>query len=136
MARASYLSIVRGAEPNDRDRIFAAIERHRQAHALWSAAVRREFTLEEKDDARFIGSQLAKEEKAIERHNACVDLVTIYPTTIAGVIALLRYYAEHASLNGDTCWPEYSDDEAEHGHGEALVRHAVAALERISEGSH
>jgi hypothetical protein len=56
-------------------------------------------------------------------------------TTIAGVTALLRYYAEHASLDGDTCWPEYSDDEGEHEHGEALVRHAVAALERISEGA-
>jgi hypothetical protein len=73
------------------------------------------------------------EEIAIERHNSCVDLVTIYPTTVAGVIALLRYYAEHASLDGDTRWPEYSDDEGEHEHGEALGRHAVAALERISE---
>ena len=134
MARASHVSVVRRARPNDRDRIFAAIERHRQAHAIWSAAVQRETTLEGKDDIRFIESQLT-EEKAIERHNACVDLVTIYPTTIAGVIALLRYYAEHASLDGVTCWPQYSNDEGEHEHGEALVRHAVASLERISEAT-
>jgi hypothetical protein len=127
----SHLSLVRSAEPGDP--IFDAIERHRRAHAIWSSAVHRKFKLEGKDDARFIESQLVTEEKAIERHNACVDLVTIYPTTIAGVIALLRYYAEHASLDGDICWPEYLDDEGEHEHGEALVRHAVTALERISE---
>jgi hypothetical protein len=131
MARESHLSLVHCAEPGDL--IFDAIERHRRAHAIWSAAVHREFKLEGKDGANFIESQLVTEEKAIERHNACVDLVTIYPTTIAGVIALLRYYAEHAALDGDTCWPEYLDDEGEHEHGEALVRHAVAALERISE---
>jgi len=124
---------VRSAEPNDRDPIFAAIERHRQAHAIWSAAVHREFTLDGKDAARFIESQLLTEENAIERHNSCVDLVTIYPTIIAGVTALLRYYAHHASLDGGTYWPEYSDDEGEHEHGEAIVRHAVAALDRISE---
>jgi hypothetical protein len=131
MVRECHLSLVRSNEPGDP--IFDAIDRHRRAHAIWSAAVHREFELEKKDDARFIESQLVTEEKAIERHNACVDLVTIYPTTIGGVIALLRYYAEHASLDGDTCWPEYSDDEGEHEHGEALVRHAVASLERISE---
>jgi hypothetical protein len=131
MVRESHLSLVRSNEPGDP--IFDAIERHRQSHAIWSAAVHREFKFEGKDDARFIKSQLLTEEKAIERHNACVDLVTIYPTTIAGVIALLRYYAEHVSLDGNTCRPEYSDDEGEHEHGEALVRHAVAALERISE---
>lgn len=131
MVRESHLSLVRGDEPGDP--IFDAIERHRRAHAIWSAAVHREFKFEGKDDARFIASQPLTEEKAIERHNACVDLVTIYPTTIAGVTALLRYYAEHASLDGHTCWPEYLEDEGEHEHGEALVRHAVAALERISE---
>ena len=134
MAGESHLSLVRSPEPGDP--IFDAIERHRRAHAIWSAAVHDEFKLEGKADARFTESQLVTEvteEKAIERHNACVDLVAIYPTTISGVIALLRYYAEHASLEGDTCWPEYLDDEGEHEHGEALVRHAVAALERISE---
>lgn len=131
MVRESHLSLVRSNKPGDP--IFDAIERHRRAHAIWSAAVHREITLEGKNDVRFIEPQLVTEEKAIERHNAGVDLVTIYPTTIAGVIALLRYYAEHASLDGETCWPGYSDDEVEHEHGEALVRHAVAALERISE---
>jgi hypothetical protein len=114
MAGESHLSLVRSAEPGDP--IFDAIERHRRAHAIWSTAVHRKFKLEGKDVARFIESQLVTEEKAIERHNACVDLVTIYPTTIAGVIALLRYYAEHASLDGDTSWPEYLDDEGEHEH--------------------
>jgi hypothetical protein len=131
MAKESHLSLVRSAEPGDP--IFDAIERHRRAHAVWSAAVHREFKSEGKDGARFIESQLVTEEKAIERHNACVDLVKVHPTTIAGAIALLRYYAEHASLDGDTCWPKYLDDEREHEHGEVLVRHAVAALERISE---
>jgi hypothetical protein len=73
MARASHLSVVRSAQPNDRDPIFAAIERHRQAHAIWSAAVHREFTLEGKDDVRFIESQLVTEEKAIATTRSMKD---------------------------------------------------------------
>lgn len=126
MARESHLSLVRA--PNRVIQFLMRSSVIARAHAIWSAAVHREFRSEGKDGARFIESQLVTEEKAIERHNACVDLVTIHPTTIAGAIALLRYYADHASLDGDTCWPKYLDDEREHEHGEVLVRHAVAAL--------
>lgn len=132
MARTSHLSIVRSAEPNDSDPIFAAIERHRRSAAIWAAAVNREFELEGKDDALHAEARRVTEEQATEKGNACVDLVTKHPTTIDGVIALLRYYGQNASLDGGTYWPDYLGDSAEE-YGATMARHAANALERITQ---
>jgi hypothetical protein len=128
----SHLSIVPTAEPDDKDPIFATIERHRRAAAIWAAAVHREFELEGKDDALYAEAQRVTEEQATEKGNACVDLVTIHPTTTEGVIALLRYYGQNASLDGGTYWPDYLGDSAEE-YGATMARHAAAALERITQ---
>jgi hypothetical protein len=133
MARASHLSIVHSAAPNEPDDpIFEVIERHHRVAAIWGAAVHREFELEGKDDTLYAEAKRVTEEQATEKGNACVDLVTIYPTTIEGVIALLRYYGQSASLDCGTYWPDYLGDSAEE-YGATIARHAAAALERITQ---
>jgi hypothetical protein len=132
MAKPSHLSIVRSVEPNNDDPIFEVIERHRRAAAIWGAAVDREFQLEKKDDALFAEAQRVTEEQATEKGNACVDLVTISPTTIEGVITLLRYYESNAALDGGTFWPDYLGDNDEE-YPATFVRHAANALERITK---
>jgi hypothetical protein len=133
MVRESHLSIVRSAQPNERgDPILEVIERHRRAAAIWGAALHREFELEGKDDALHAEAQRVTEEQSTEKGNACVDLVTISPTTIEGVIALLRYYGQNAALDGGNYWPDYLGDSAEE-YGATIARHAAIALERITQ---
>jgi len=115
------------------DPIFAAIERHRSAYSEWSAAVE-VWSLLLSDDPRYPAAELATEEKSSLKADAVDDLVTIYPTTAGGVVALLKYYSEHASLDNGTYWPDFLDDETfdrDEGYGATLAHHAARALERI-----
>jgi hypothetical protein len=109
MARASHLSIVHSAAPNEPDDpIFEVIERHHRVAAIWGAAVHREFELEGKDDTLYAEAKRVTEEQATEKGNACVDLVTIYPTTIEGVILsyVITVRARHSTvaLTGLITW--------------------------------
>jgi hypothetical protein len=113
MARESHLSLIRSVEPSDHDPIFASIERHRRAAAIWSSAVHREFKLEGKNDAQFAEARRVEQKARADKGNAVADLVQIGPTTVAGVVALLRYYARSAALDGGTFWPDYFGDGAE-----------------------
>jgi hypothetical protein len=133
------------------DPIFAAIERHRSAYAEWVAALDYETALEHElpsekrrsdwsrgvvntDDPRWIDNVVAIDKWHDEKAAAMTDLVTVSPTTAAGVLALLKYYAETAPLDAKTYWPDAIDDEAyerDEEFGTTLVRHAVAAFERI-----
>ena len=76
------------------DPIFAAIENHRTAQARFSAVIGDEAILD--DDPRIDAASGAEEEAAIA-------ILDVSPLTIAGVIALLRYAAEH-QRSGDE-WP-------------------------------
>lgn len=132
MVKESHLSLIRSVELDDHDPIFASIERHRLAAAIWSAAVHREFKLEGKDDALFAEANRVEQKARTDRDNATCDLVRIGPTTVAGVIALLRYYEQSAALDGGTFWPDYIGDSKEE-YSATLVRHAAAALKRITQ---
>jgi len=127
MARPSHLTIVRSAEPDDP--IFTAIERHRRSAAIWSAAVHREFASEGKDEARFIKAKAAEQKARADRDDAVCDLVRVKPTTIAGVVALLKYYGESAAIDDRVYWPDDLDDEP---YDLLLAHHAARALEWIT----
>ena len=74
------------------DPIFTAIERHRAAMAAFSDAVDRLAVLlpgPELDAANAITAG-----KSEELDNAGVDLVTVQPTTVVGLIALLSHIVE------------------------------------------
>jgi hypothetical protein len=79
------------------DPIFAAIERHRQAITPWEAAVEIESNMFDSDPGYAEAEEVAAE-KSCDLHEASVDLIRIYPTTAAGVAALLKYYAEKISF--------------------------------------
>jgi hypothetical protein len=134
MARASHLSIVRSADPNEPDDpIFAAIERERRSYANWIVALERQSALERgqphpgQDHGLLIEATVRAEKKENERHAARVGLVTIYPTTTEGVVALLKYFAESASIDEGEYWSEE--------YGVTLARHAAVALERITRSA-
>ena len=74
------------------DPIFTAIERHRAAMAAFADAVDISAVLPpdpELDAANAIAAR-----KSDEMDNAGVDLVTVQPTTFAGLIALLSHIVE------------------------------------------
>jgi hypothetical protein len=134
MAKASHLSIVRSADPNEPDDpIFAAIERERRSYANWIVALERQSALERgqphpgQDHAILIEATVRAENKENERHAARVGLVTIYPTTTEGVVALLKYFAESASIDEGEYWSEE--------YGVTLASHAAVALERITRSA-
>lgn len=59
-------------------------------------------------------------------------LLTTVPTTLAGVLALVRYVAE-CDAAGDDIWMVYMTDEDEPVYGyQALFASVVAALEKLS----
>jgi hypothetical protein len=116
--------VAASAEP---DPIFAAIERHRSAWVDWSTIVEREYGRGlYHDDPRYAASEAAIDTKQAFRCDRLDDLVQTYPTTIGGVVAFLKYYAETFELD-ETYWP---DD-----YGDVVAGHAAAALERIARSA-
>jgi hypothetical protein len=100
------------------DPIYAAIKRHKQAAAVYDAAVnvRADFNDVTMNDEQT--KQLAVLEDAVDeawepREEAVIDLVNTKPTTLAGVVALCRYI--EPLLNDDSDLPEVIswDDETE-----------------------
>lgn len=71
------------------DPIFAAIERHREARAVWWEPVPGE-TDQESDD------RINRTAAAAERTLA--DVISTKPTTIAGCVALLRHVHDHLAV--------------------------------------
>jgi hypothetical protein len=134
MARASHLRIVRSSDPKEPDDpIFAAIERERRSYANWIVALERQSALERgqphpgQDHGLLIEATVRAENQENERHAARVGLVTIYPTTTEGVVALLKYFAESASIDEGEYWSEE--------YGVTLASHAAVALERITRSA-
>jgi len=95
------------AEPgNAADPIYAAIERHKQAAAVYDAAtdVRARFNdINMNDEQR---KQLAVLEDAADeawdpREEAAIDLLNTKPTTLAGIVALCRYVDPLLDVDGE-----------------------------------
>ena len=144
------------------DPIFAAIERHRAAATAWLMAVHIEFSTEaelprdkcksritewdsnivETDDPRWPAAIKKNCETRHQMSDAAIRLTEIEPTTIAGAMALLRYYMEVVAGKDSCIFPEsvceVSDDEEvdleepRNHYSYFLVGNVVDALEQIT----
>jgi hypothetical protein len=131
------------------DPIFAAIEAHRRAIAAHGEAVGVEMALEvslpddrrltdawedkivETDDPRWPAALRAVSAASSAMDDAAIDLVNTEPATLAGIEALLRYFADQE----DALFPdEVSNDEgSDEAFGACLVRHAADAIGKVAE---
>jgi hypothetical protein len=131
------------------DPIFAAIEAHRRAIAAHGEAVGIEMALEvslpddrrltdawedkivETDDPRWPAALRAVSAASSAMDDAAIDLVNTEPATLAGIEALLRYFADQE----DALFPdEVSNDEgSDEAFGACLVRHAADAIGKVAE---
>jgi hypothetical protein len=131
------------------DPIFAAIEAHRKAIAAHGEAVDVEMALEaslpddqrqscgetilETDDPRWPAALRAVSAAWDCMDDLAIDLVKIEPTTVAGIEALLRYFAD----DEDNSFPDGvpRDDGSEEVFGTYLVRHAADALRKTAQAN-
>jgi hypothetical protein len=135
----------------DSDPMIAAIEAHRRAIAAHDDAVSAESALEqslpndrrrsvitaweetivESDDPRWPAALRARSEASISMDGLAIDLLNIEATTVAGIEALLRYFADQED---DAIFPEEvsNDDGSEEAFGTYLVRHAADGLRKIA----
>jgi hypothetical protein len=133
------------------DPIFAAIEAHQRAVTVHKEAVgiednlgenlpedRRRSdisawkeTIVETDDPRWLAAIRARSEASNTMDDLAIDMLNIEPTTVAGIEALLRYFADH----DEPMFPDGVDDDDDGGSeifGHSLVRHAADALRKIA----
>jgi hypothetical protein len=132
------------------DPIFAAIEAHRKAVAAHSEAVGTEMALEislpadrrrsritvweekivETDDPRWLAAIRAVSAASDSMDDLAINLLNTEPTTVAGIEALLSYFAnqEEALFPGEV----RNDDGSVEMFGSYLVRHAADALRKIT----
>jgi hypothetical protein len=113
------------------DPILAAIETHKAAYAAYQAAIDRNYELGrelppekcrsnanrweeeiyETDDPRWIESEREVMRTNLEADRLAVELLSIVPTTMAGLCALIEYAVEH-DVDG-LHWPELEDAQTE-----------------------
>jgi hypothetical protein len=139
--------------PEIADPIFAAIEAHRTALADHSAAVQIENDLEETlphdkccskltlweeeivetDDPRWPAAQRCRMDASNTMDDLAIDLLNIKPTTVAGIEALLRYFADQE----EGLFPQriINEDESVEAFGASLIRTAADALREIARPS-
>lgn len=132
------------------DPILAAIEAHQRAVAAHEEAVGIEMALEqslpkdqrrsvinvweekivESDDPRWIAALRALREASNSMDDLAIDLLNIKPTTVAGIEALLGYFADQE----EGLFPKEvtNDDGSVETFGAYLVRHAADALRKIA----
>jgi hypothetical protein len=132
------------------DPIFAAIEAHRKAIAAHSEAVGTEGVLEaslpddqqrsvlnvwreeivETDDPGWIAAIRACWTTSNSMDDLAIDLLNTEPTTVEGVDALLRHFADQ----DEGLFPDrvYNDEGSAEAFGTSLVRHAADALRKIA----
>jgi hypothetical protein len=131
------------------DPILTAIEAHRRAVAAYGEAVdievslpadrRRsrinvwEETIVETDDPRWLASERAHEDASNTMDDLAIDLLKIEPATVAGIEALLRYFAD----DEENLFPDdvARDDGSEETFGTYLARHAADVLRKIARAN-
>jgi hypothetical protein len=115
---------------NGPDPIFAAIERHRELSADYTAAVDISSKLE--DGPKFESADAIAGDRCGDLLDHADALIHLEPTTVAGVIALMRYFA---SLEE---WQTPRDSDEFDGRppdwGKAFCTTVANALDRIGEG--
>jgi hypothetical protein len=132
--------VAAGVPAGEVDPIFAAIEAHRAAAVAFSAAVTENGELEEillEDDPRWIASQEAVDVLGDAERDAACQILSVPPTTMAGVVAVLKYAVE-ADRDGCLWAGNIVDDEHDGGCGMPWARHLhrmlASAIERIVAG--
>lgn len=142
------------------DPIFAAIEAHRKADAEFGDCVERKCALEnalprdrrksnnwsgeqtivETDDPRWIAAVREEVEGSDLRQEAALTFMSTEPTTIAGVYAMLAYFADVEVIDCGMAWPDSlhdDDDPAVTRHGAStgyfVARAACRTLARIAQ---
>jgi hypothetical protein len=119
-----------GATERVPDPIHAMIERHRAAHAKFTAAVSAEFDLEPKlprdrrqsyvtawdeeifetDDPEWLEAVQRRDQARHDADQAGWELVRAKPTTMAGLAALLAHVKERENLDDNDAWPQLPPD--------------------------
>jgi hypothetical protein len=149
---ASPAAPVQGGD-DEADPILAAIEAHRAALAAHDEAVGIENSLEvslpddqhqscmrvgeekivETDDPRWIAAVRARWDASEAMDDLAIDLLHIEPSTVDGIDALLRHFADQ----DEGLFPDsiYNDDGSAEAFGASLVRHAADALRKIARPS-
>jgi hypothetical protein len=118
------------------DPIYALIERHKEAAAVYDAAthVRAHFNdCHMNDEQR---KQLAVLQDAVDeawdpREEAAIDLLNTKPTTLAGIVALCRYIEPLLNADGELPPMIYWDDETISSAGGAFANVIAAAVEAL-----
>jgi hypothetical protein len=122
------------------DPIFAAIEAHRRAITAHENALNAESRLDESlsdeqksDDPRWLAATKATWEASRVMDVVAIDLLNTELTTVAGIEALLRYFADR----DEGLFPGgvSNDDGSEETFDTELIRHAADALGRIARPS-
>jgi hypothetical protein len=148
MVSAAAISPVSSAATASTDPIFAAIEDHKSARAVWIANVYRHSDLEkelprekrqssvdvweekivETDDPRWIECERAVIETSDAEIDAAIPLVDVTPTTRAGIMALLQYAVSN-DTDGEG-WPRdlVGDDGKTHCWQHFLLENILEAL--------
>lgn len=110
------------------DPILAAIEAHRRARVEFEACFERE---DNPDGA----AEEAKHLASSKCDDLAVDLATIEPSTIAGVIGLLTYFADVDSIEVGQEFPVSleDDDKVEKSFSYFIARNVARALAKIAE---
>lgn len=103
-AAALTLTPARAAAPGA-DPIYAAIERHKAAGAIWDAAVtaRAEFPDTDMDDEQAEQCDLLDEAQQIAWEpceQSAIDLINTAPTTLAGIVAAIQYVRSQMQDDG------------------------------------
>jgi hypothetical protein len=128
------------------DPIFAAIEAHRKAEAEFGERVGRKCALEKvvpadqrksngdhgvqtivgTDDPRWIAAVREEDEGSDLAQEAALAFMSTEPTTVAGVYALLAYFADVEVIDGGAAWPTSLDDDDDDDDA-AVTRHGGAS---------
>ena len=82
------------------------------------------------DDPSWIAAVQTRWEASESMDDLAINLLNTEPTTVAGVDALLRYFANQE----EGLFPDEAsnDDESEEAFGACLVRHAANALSKLA----
>jgi hypothetical protein len=138
---------------NTDDPIIATIQAHRRACAETRAAYERQSVVEDElsagaageaeDDPQWIAANDATREAMAMQDDLAVKLLETQPTTIAGAVALLNYYADVITTDQtEVVFPEIdvngrimeskSIGEPKRDFGYFIIRNVAAALSHIA----
>ena len=104
IAAATAAVTVAGARPTDAapaiDPIYAAIEKHKADGAAWDAVMNVRARYDEADDDETQRLQDAADEAWEPCEDAAIELLNTSPTTLAGIVAAIRYIILQMSDDG------------------------------------